>query len=855
MAITDGATAQAERSAPMIGRDQEVATLQAALERAIETRRCHLAVVIGAAGMGKSRLVTEFTITAADRAEVLRGRCLSYGEGITFWPIAEALRGAAGITDDDGPEEARSKLLALVPPDADRSGMKEALAALIGLSDTSFRLEELYWAARRLLEARAQSHPLILEIEDAHWAEPALLDLIDHLVDTIRDASVLLVCTGRPELAERREAWRSEGDRRASLELGPLPEHHAAALVGQLLGLIGAEDAIGSRIVASAEGNPLFLEQLLSMLIDDGSITATGGSWVATRDLGRLDIPPTITALLAARLDRLGAEGRDVLERGSVIGQVFEVDAVSHLLDGDHRSPVRDTLLTLQAKDFVRPEASTISGEDAFAFRHALIRDAAYGGLLKRTRAELHERFADWLAARVADRLPEYEEIVGYHVEQAYLLRASLGSVDASARALAARAGGHLLAAARRADDRGDIQAGLKLFGRCLELLVEDDPLRLAAMIGYGLSVQDAGDLPGAEAFLQEAATLAQAVGDLPARWKVRLALANMANAVRPGALPQAQLLALGEEAIAELSSSGNDEGLARAWLTVAMAHYWNSQQDPRLAAAERGLEHAWRAGDRRIAARCVGHIAFAMLDGSLPAGATVRRSEELLAQFAGFPRIELSIVTAMPRALAMLGRFDQARDAAFRARSLAEDLGDVWAGAETMWLGGDVEVLAGDFPAAEQLYREAYEVLVRMGEKAMLSTLVVLLGTAAFRQGRSEEALEFSRISEESASVEDRASQMGWRGLRGRVLAGRGQLAEAERLTREAVEISRQTDGIDWQGYALVDLAEVLQCAGRETEAAGALREAIELFDQKENLVSAASARKALARLATTSA
>ena len=372
---------------------------------------------MGEAGVGKSRLTTEVLSRLAGRATVLEGRCLPYGEGITFWALAEMVRQAAGIDDDDPPAHALAKIAGLLDGNDDAALVRDRVGAAIGLSDATGAIQETFWATRRLLEALAADRPVVAVFDDIHWAEPTLLDLLEYVAGFSRDHPVLVLCMARPELRETRPEWDRAG---TVITLSPLDPATSDDLIQNLIGSARLPAEIRDRIVEAAEGNPLFVEEMLRTLIDDGVLRRDDGAWVATADLSRLSAPGTIQALITARLDRLQDEERAVIQRAAVVGQVFFWGAVTELSPEDARSAVGANLQTLQRKELIRPEASSFAGQDAFRFSHLLVRDAAYESMPKRTRADLHERFASWLERAAGDRVAEYEEIVGYHLEQAH---------------------------------------------------------------------------------------------------------------------------------------------------------------------------------------------------------------------------------------------------------------------------------------------------------------------------------------------------------------------------------------------------------------------------------------------------
>jgi class 3 adenylate cyclase len=339
---------------PMVGRDRQLALLRQTFDTAVADRACHLFTVLGSPGVGKSRLIHEFVAGVRGEARVLRGRCLPYGDGITYWPVAEMVREAAGIAEGHNPEAAVGKIAGLVPG-GEGETVAERLAQAVGLAEATAPAEELAWAFRKLVEGLARERPVVAVFDDIQWAEPTLLDLIDHVADWSRDSPILAVAIARQELLDVRSGWAGGKHNATTLQLEPLPEEDCEVLVENLLGMALLPVVAKARIAEAAEGNPLFVEQVLSMLIDDGLLARSNGHWVPTADLTAIPIPPTIHALLGARLDRLGGEERQVIERASVVGKVFYQGAVSELAPEPLRPAVGSHLMTLVRKDLIRP--------------------------------------------------------------------------------------------------------------------------------------------------------------------------------------------------------------------------------------------------------------------------------------------------------------------------------------------------------------------------------------------------------------------------------------------------------------------------------------------------------------------
>ncbi|HEX8134435.1 MAG TPA: adenylate/guanylate cyclase domain-containing protein, partial [Actinomycetes bacterium] len=434
--------------APLVDREAELALLHAVADASVREAPCRLVTVIGPAGIGKSRLATELLDRLDGRFRPLRGRCLPYGEAITFWPVRAILGEAGG-------EEALGAVLAGVD-----EGLRiaELIRTAVGQGAGAVAAEETFWAIRRFLEELARERPLAVCFDDVHWASPTLLDLIEYLLGWMRDAPVLLLVLARSDLLELRPTWAAPRANATVLALEPLSDAESDLLLTHLEGDAELPDDTRERIVGAAEGNPLFVEQMAAMAVE------TDG------DANKLRMPPTIQALLAERLDRLPTPERMLLERASVIGKEFPYRAVIDLTPLDDRSAAAGHIFSLIRKDLLQPIRSDRRG-DALAFRHDLIRVAAYDAVPKVVRADLHEQFADWVEKNFPEEIAELEEIIGHHLEQTTRFRIELGLLDSATDELALRAGTRLAAAGRRAFARGDVAAASKLLERAVSLL------------------------------------------------------------------------------------------------------------------------------------------------------------------------------------------------------------------------------------------------------------------------------------------------------------------------------------------------------------------------------------------------
>lgn len=825
--VPEAPTGSRRFDAPLVGRGHELAQLRQAFERAVEERTLYLFTVLGSAGIGKSRLAHEFTAPLADEATVLSGRCLSYGEGITFWPLKEIVRQAVG-------EDARGQIRELLRLEADAELISDRIAAAIGLADFSGAPEELFWAFRKLLEALARSRPLVVVLEDLHWAEPIFLDLVDYLANFTRGAPILILCLARLELLEGRPTWSVGTPNAASILLGPLGEDESEALMDNLPGGLALTRSTRSRIAETAEGNPLFLEQLFAR---HGEERVSGGE---------LALPPTIQALLAARLDRLGPGERAVLERASVVGREFSWSAVVDLLPEEARPSAGRHQDALVRREFLSPDRSLLAADEAFRFRHVLIQQAAYRTMPKELRAELHERFAAWLEQEAGDRLTEVDELVGYHLEQACRYRADLGPVDDSARELARRAAEHLGAGGRRAFRRGDMPATVNLLERAVSLLEREDRARVQLLPDLSVALFQVGQLERADSVLVGAIEEARAVGDRRLEWQARVqrSEARLYGHLLAGTLEN--VLSEAEDAVAVFQEEGDDLGLARAWSLLSNARSVNGQVADSAEAAERAAEHARRAGSHLEEAWAVDLLGWAVHYGPTPADEGIRLWERLLGQVRGNREAEGCAVLEIAFCRAMLGDFSEVRNEIALRESRARELGLTTLTGWHAYCSARIEMLMDDPAAAERHLRAAYELGQETGDASLAAWASADLARFLYERGRYEEAGQLSELFAEAAPDPGLAAKR--QGLRAKLAAREGDLEWAEARARDAVGFLEQTDYVLFHADALLDLAEVLRLAGRPEESEAAREESACLFERKGNVVAARKARAALA-------
>jgi class 3 adenylate cyclase/tetratricopeptide (TPR) repeat protein len=812
--------------APFIGREAELAELEDAFARAVEERSCCLVTVLGPPGIGKSRLARELLAVVGKRARVVVGRCVSYGDGITYWPLAEIVqqvsgRDSAGITE-------------LVADDDSAELIVERIAGAVGIAEAEGRSEEIAWAVRKLFEALSRESPLVVVLDDVHWAEPTFLDLIEYLAG-FTAGPVLLLALARPDLLDERASWTVPRPNARIISLEPLSEGEAETLIDKVGSGTVLTESARRRIAEASEGNPLFVEQLLAFQAEDGGAD------------NKLVVPPTIQALLAARIDRLGPGARAVIERASVEGRSFHRGAVSALLPEGARASVAGDLMSLVRRELIRPDRAEFAGDDGFRFVHALVQDAAYASMAKELRAELHERYAGWLESAAGSRMGEYEEILGYHLEQAYRYRAELGPLDELARALGRQAAERLATAAERALTRGDVPARVNLLTRAASLVPADDRLRSELLPELGMSLTWLGEFARAEAVLSDAIDGAVRVGDRRADARACIALLDLRFSTQPGV--SVELRQEVERVVNVLEEVGDELGLARAWYLIAMLRWGQGQGAAAQEGWERSMEYARRAGSRREELDALAWLGSAALYGPTPGEAARQRCEDILARVKGVKWAEAQLLRALGCFRAFEGRFDEARTLLARNAAILEELGFEVVAAWTSLNDGWVEMLAGDADAAERALRPAYETLAGMGAKAELQVVGDYLAQALCMQGRYEEA-EHLALSVEQLDPTAILEVASARGSRARSRARLGRPEEAERLAREAVTLVEQTDFPIDRAEARMSLAEVLRLGGRFEEAADLVDEALRLYEQKGNLVSAERARALLTEL-----
>ena len=751
---------------------------------------------------------------------MLTGRCLPYGEGITFWPLQEVVRQAGG--GDDSPERIKD----LLAGEADAAGVAEQLHRALGPgAQGRTAAAEIFWAARRFLETLARRRPVLVIFEDLHWAEPTFLDLVESLALQPGESPITVVCIARPELLDHRPAWAAEADRKVSIQLTPLGEGAAAALLDTVSADERIPAATRARLIDTAGGNPLYLEQLAV------SVSEQGGSEV------RSALPPTIQALLSARLQRLGPGASSVLVRAAIVGKDFGEQEIRGLLPAEARAPLSRNLQTLVAKGLVQRGPPGAGPFEAYSFRHILIQEAAYRSIPKSLRAELHHEYVDWLEASVFDPFPARSEILGYHLEQSVRYRTELRPADPESAALSRRAAAHLETAGVAAHDRGDDVAAVNLLDRAAMLLPADDPALGRLCTSLGTALIEAGQFEKARVTLDEAQRVTAAHGDERQHARARVEALLLHLRMSPDEAEAEIALAL-PELLHELEASQDDLGICRTLQLEAALHWNRSRSGPAENAWLRAADYARKVNDRRQLADIFSWLASAALWGPTPAPEGIRRCEDYLDEIGNHPQGKAEILLNLAGLLAMQDDFAAAQATLDSAKSLLETLGPTMT-ATMLQPAALIAMLAGDPVTAEMYLRLEYDSLFSMGERRFLATTAATLARAIAAQGpgRYDEAIALIAVSLEAAADEDLSAQAFARGLHARILADRGQHREAGELARSAAALAARTDFLSDHADIQLELSHVLAAAGQVAGAHSAATQALDLYQRKGNL------------------
>jgi tetratricopeptide (TPR) repeat protein len=714
----------------------------------------------------------------------------------------------------------------------DATTISAALGGVLGWAEPA-GAEDTAWAARKLFEHLAISQPLVLVIDDLHWAEPLLLDLVEHLSDWTRDAPVLLLVIARPELLELRPGWGGGKVNATTILLEPLPGDASTELLDNLLGENDMPVAARERILAAADGNPLFVEEMVGMLIDDGLLRFDGRMWRGAEDLADLTVPPTIQLLLAARLDRLDGEERAVMERGAVEGKVFHAGAVTSLVPEGLRAQVRPRLLTLARKELIRPDRPEFAGEDAFRFRHLLIRDAAYQAMPKEQRADLHERFAGWLEGTSGEHRDDYVEILGHHLEQAWRYRRELGVDDERTRALGDRAAEALRTSAERTMTRGDLPTATHLLERAVA--ASTGPSHDAARV-------ELAELLLAQSRYGDATAPASAVLEDTEDPAIRIRAQLVTLSVREQTDPswrfddsERPLIALREEA----ARLGNQMVIDKIELSYARLRFFGGDSNNYRETARRLLPRVEQLPvlDRRQVAF---GLAAAVTWGPVPVDEGTASAEDI-------ERIHGGSLLGRIRAAFWRSMIDSMRDdlQAYDAvtaelDAMYDELGDTrlrflngQIQAESMWRLGRVDAAIDWGLAVKAVYDE-------LGETGANSTMTGLAAYYACHRGSYELAEELLPAARAMAADDDFAAlvPIGW--AEARLASSRGEYERALESVDTAAALLVPTDYLTFKAETERVRGHVLVAAGRVAEGTQAFDASIVMFERKGDVASA---------------
>lgn len=790
---------------PFVARETELALLRHLREDTRRRRRCRVVTVTGDAGIGKTRLVREFVAREAADDAVLLGRCRSYGEGAALRPIGDALLEALNAETSDDPVAAVEELLA---DRDDAHSVAAAFCAAVGRADGAVTPDDALSAVRVTLATLAGQRPMLLILDDLQWAESALLTCVRHVEEWTRDAPMLVVCLARPDLLEEHPTW-GRGPGELAIHLDPLTEDEGRALA---TALEAAGDQI-DRLVATAGGNPFFLEEIVASLREDGG----------ARDA----VPPTISAVLAARIDRLSTDEQKALRSAAVLGSTFELATLGRLsdvVDGDRLGRVVEALVR---RDFLLKTERP----DRYRFRHELTREASYAALPKSRRAELHERAAELLESADA---AETDVAIGRHLERArgYLLE--LGPAQAArGTALGERAAEHLARAGRAAAARGDVTTTATDLERAAALLPPGHPARGPILADLHDALLYAGDTERAGATV---ATMLEelgpaATGSLAERARMQHAFLRFLE--DPNAVPLDTTRAVFDRAIRELESAGDRANLATAYANRSVVGWLEGSAASMEADAERALTLARESRNWRAMADAAGTLGAALLRGPVPLVEVERRLGRLVVELSGDRLTQAAVRLDLANTLTLRGLLDRAEAEAETARDTLQELG------QRRWLIRCTEIFAdvarrrGDVAAAVRLHRSVHAAYLEQRDEVNARLAAIGLASALLDANADEEADAIAATVEREGSRDDLETQVVWRSVRARAAARRGDAERAFALAREATAMADSTDWLLLQAETQEEVAEVFTVLERP-EAAAARARAAELYRRK---------------------
>jgi tetratricopeptide (TPR) repeat protein len=827
--------------APLVGRDAELARLRDSFRRVASGSRGALVWVVGESGIGKTRLVETFLEELEEdaAARVIRVRCRTSSDGGTMWPVADIVEQAAWVTDADPVEGVTAKLHRLFGEGEDAARATGRLTASLGASGSVASPEETPWAIRRLLEAAAPNGPLVLFVDDADRAGPGFSDLLAGVAEHTREAAVLIVLAGRAE--PEHPARLDQSAVEEPIRIGPLADADMTSLVGALLESPEVVPEIAYAVASAARGNPLAAEHTLALLIDHGRLAFEHRRWVASPDVADHIPPGGALDVLEARIQALDPDHVATLGQAAALGETFPWSVLVDITPEHARLALADQISTLTARDILRPDV--LGGEDAYSFRHSLIRGAVLATTDEEVRAVAHERFAAWLQASAGERPDRHAEWIGSHLESACRFRRGAG-LEGPDGDLARRAAALLATAGATATGLGDRRGAVQLWLRASSLLDPGDAVQPQLLLETALLLFELGEHAMAEGLLAQAARAARTTADRASEWRTRLARGRFGLASGSDRETLDALRETADAAITACREVGDDVGLAWAWSTRGRIHRHRGHLAAAAVATERAAEHARRAGRDRDELNALREIAGAIADGPAPLPEAAHRCEEILATINGRRPAEQEVRATLAVLMARQGRIDEARALATQALEEVEALDLDAALATCLHRAGQVEAFGGQLEEAQRLLLRALGLADRSPDAAARGEIAASLAHVAYDLPDLEAALRFTEVAERDAVPGDVVSRVRGRGARAKVLAKDGRLEEAKAFARHAVQLADQTDLIVLRAGALLDLAEVLGLAGRPEEAAPFARKALRTLERKGAVGSAARAR-----------
>jgi class 3 adenylate cyclase/tetratricopeptide (TPR) repeat protein len=847
---------------PFTGRDLDLELLTRLFDRAVLEQSPHLVSLVGPSGVGKSRLADEFVLRLGDQATVLRAKCPDTPTSVTVWPMVELVREAAGITPADPPEVARARLDELVREEDRGDDVTDRMAEVLGFGGATGLPEGTLWALQRLFAAVARRRPLVVVVDDVQWAAATLLDAIEHLASHLRNNPVLLMAIARPdELELNHPDWPRARTNTVAIELFPLRVREGEQLVRQLLGDSVASD-LQALVTEVAQGYPLMIEETVAQLRHDGTLRTVDGRWVvqakATGGTGRenASVPTRIRLLYSARLERLSARGRAIVEAASVVGERFHVGDVRALTADSAPSEVETDLQELVRLWLVVPDQSPASfplppdSGAGYKFRHPMIRAVAYGRMPDDRRADLHERYADWLADHTRDRPHQFDELVANHFSEAHRYRKRLAPRDQRTHEVARKAGERYADAGRRAAIRGGTRLVQEWLGAAVQLLPDDHQQRRQALPALAEAQQASGMLEDAARTYEELAKSATKAGDEGLAMHAtigRLRLLALHEEKRFKDRDRDQI----EQAIPVFARLEDEQGLAEAHHLLAYLYWTRGRLSLAADFAKKGLAHAQAAHDAYWEGTVLGLLSLVLYWGPTSLDSVESQVRDWLgeARRRNLRSLEATTLTVLARVAALRRDTDEARELVAAARSVASQLSESLTQAADYITQALIEMAEEKLDAAEQLLRSGYRELEKTGGTRPRASVTAMLARVVHLRGRSEEAAKLTRECEQIAPPDQLDAQLKWRSIRAVTLA-ESDPAKAERLANEAVALADSTDQLDSQAEARIDLAEVLRLGGRRREAERELERAIALYGKKGNDIGVSNAVRLLARL-----